>query len=89
MRLRGDLILRKMGEEYVIVDPCQDVVDMSKVFTLNETAAFIWKSLENIEFDNKTIANILLENYDVLFDQALADADLLIVEFAKGELLVD
>ncbi len=40
MKLREDLMLRHLGDEYVIIDPEQDMVDMSKVYTLNETAAF-------------------------------------------------
>lgn len=87
MKLKSDLILRQMGTEYVIVDPSQDVVDMSRVFTLNETAAFIWRALEEKEFDKELIAEILLDQYDVDYDQALEDADILINEFTKEGLL--
>lgn len=82
MKLRKDLLLRHMGEEYVIVDPSQDVVDMSKVFTLNETAALIWKELKGIEFSENTIADILLKHYNVELGQALEDANLLIEQFS-------
>ena len=34
-------MLRHLGDEYVIIDPEQDMIDMSKVYTLNETAAFM------------------------------------------------
>jgi hypothetical protein len=46
MKLRTDLILRHLGNEYIVVDPGQDMVDMSKVFTLNEVAAFLWRELQ-------------------------------------------
>ena len=87
MKLRSDLILRKMGDEHVIVDPSQDVVDMSKVYTLNETAAFIWNELQGIEFDIQVIAGVIFDNYDVEFSQALMDATILIENFSKEDLL--
>lgn len=83
MRLRKGLILREMGAEFVIVDPSQDVVDMSKVFTLNETAAFIWKELENTEFGIENIANLLTNHYEVEYNKALVDAKSLFEQFAK------
>lgn len=87
MKLREDLILRQMGDEYVIVDPSQEVIDMSKVFTLNETAAFIWKELEGNTFTGETIASILLQQYEVDYSQALQDATLLIKQFSEEGLL--
>jgi len=88
MKLRSDLILRKMGDEYVIVDPSQDVVDMSKVFTLNETAALVWQKLNDLEFTESTITDILVEHYEVDHHQALTDATLLVNQFL-GEGLIE
>lgn len=87
MKLRSDLILREMGGEYVIVDPNQDVVDMSKVFTLNETAAHVWRELTDIEFTKETIADILTNNYDVEFSQAIEDAEYLLTTFSQEGLI--
>lgn len=87
MKLRKDLILRQMGTEFVIVDPSQDVVDMSKVFTLNETAAFLWKELESLDFTQEIVAKVLTEHYNVEYEQALTDANILIEQFVKEELL--
>lgn len=81
MKLRSDLILRHIGDEYLIVDPSQDMVDMSKVFNLNETAAWIWQQLEDQEFTQDTIGNLLLDRYDVDKQQAMADAAHLIIYF--------
>lgn len=87
MRLREDLTLRSLGGEYIIVDPGQDVVDMSKVFTLNETAAFLWKELQGIDFTVDTVVDLLVENFEV--DEAIArqDASLLLSRFAEQKLL--
>ena len=39
MNLNKDLVLREVGGEYMIVNPFSDIVDMTQVYSLNETAA--------------------------------------------------
>ncbi|MGJ1387089.1 PqqD family protein [Sphingobacterium spiritivorum] len=89
MRLRTDIRLRKIGEEYIIVDPGQDMVDMSKAYTLNETAAFIWNELQNIEFSVSTIAQLLRDNYDLSPEIADKDAKELVKQLQSEGLLKD
>ncbi len=87
MRLRNDLILRQMGSDFVIVDPSQDVVDMSKVFTLNETATYIWKELEGIDFSLDDVAKIITNHYEVSEEQALVDTKILLEQLRIEGLL--
>lgn len=89
MKLRTDLQLRKLGNDYIIIDPGQEMIDMSKVFTLNETAAFLWEELQGKEFTEETVSDILLENYEVKEDVATKDAKKLIQTFIKGVLIRD
>ena len=49
MRLNSNLILRQVGGEYMIVNPFSETMDMAQVYSLNETAAWLWKQLENKE----------------------------------------
>lgn len=88
MKLRSDLTIRQLGDESIIVDPSQDMVDMTKVFTLNETAAFLWNQLQGKDFSVDNIVTILLENYDVTDKVARQDAQLMIESFTKQGLLV-
>ncbi len=67
-------MLRHLGDEYVIIDPEQDMVDMSKVYTLNETAAFLWKELQGKEFNVETVTEVLLNYYNVEYAVAEKDA---------------
>ncbi|MDV3741768.1 PqqD family protein [Elizabethkingia anophelis] len=89
MKLREDLMLRHLGDEYVIIDPEQDMVDMSKVYTLNETAAFLWKELQGKEFNVETVTEVLLNYYNVEYAVAEKDAQRLIYDFEKQGLLTD
>jgi len=83
MKLREGLILRQLGDEYVIVDSCKGVMDFSKVYTLNETAAFLWRELQGRDFDHSEIVKLLLEKYDVEKGHAERDAKSLIQKFEK------
>ncbi len=87
MKLRKDLQLRKLGGDFVIIDPGQDMVDMSKVFTLNDTAAFLWKELLNKDVSEELIVKILLENYEVEESTAKVDAKQFIKDFIDGGLI--
>lgn len=89
MRLREDLKLRHIGGDYIIVDPGQEMVDLSKVFTLNETAVFLWKELEGKEFTPETIVELLLETFDCTYEVALQDATQLIKDLKQGGLIVE
>ncbi|AQX04963.1 PqqD family protein [Elizabethkingia meningoseptica] len=89
MKLRKDLMLRNLGDEYVIIDPEQDMIDMSKVYTLNETAAFLWRELQGEEFSVATVTEVLLTYYNV--DRAIAEADALrlVEDFERQGLLTE
>lgn len=87
MELRDDLVLRHVGDDHVIVDPSQDMVDMSKVFSLNDSAAWLWKELEGCEFTTEIMVNFLKQRYEVSSEQAETDVAKLIEIFEKHDLL--
>jgi len=87
MKLRADLVLRHIGKDHVIVDPGQEVVDMSAVFTLNDTAAWLWEQLEGKAFTRDTVVELLLAEYDVSAEQADVDAGKLLETFERNGLL--
>lgn len=87
MKLRSDLVLRTIGSDHLIVDPSQDMVDLSTVYTLNSTAAWLWEQLKGKEFNIDSIVELLCENYDVDMDQAKSDAEILLQDFQKQGLL--
>jgi len=87
MKLRSDLVLRTIGSDHLIVDPSQDMVDLSTVYTLNSSAAWLWEQLKGKEFNIEGIVELLCENYDVDIDQAKSDAETLLQDFQKQGLL--
>lgn len=71
----------------MIVDPSQDMVDLSTVYTLNSSAAWLWEELKGKEFTMDTIVELLCENYDVSKEQAQSDAEILLQDFQNQGLV--
>ena len=74
MKLNKDLVLREVGGEYIIVNPFSDTVDMTEVYSLNETAGWLWRKMEEKEFTVADLVAVLQEEYEV--DEETATADL-------------
>ena len=88
MKLRGDLQLRKLGDDHILVYPGQEQVDASKVYTFNETAVQIWLELQGKEFNVESVTAVLLDNYQVEESVAEKDAEKLVKQFEKQGFLI-
>lgn len=88
MKLKKDLVLRSIGDQHVIVAPGQDMVDISKVFSLNETASWLWTALQELDsFSQDSIAELLYNRYELSRSQALVDAGRLVEIFKMHDML--
>lgn len=74
MRINQGFELREMCGEQIIIATGVANIDFSKVISLNESAAWLWKQVEGKEFTPETLAALLMEEYDVDEATALADA---------------
>ncbi|MFZ4863866.1 PqqD family protein [Sphingobacterium sp. Mn56C] len=91
MRLRAELKLRQIGDNYVVVVPEKNMMDFSNVFSLNETAAWLWDKLVDIDFTEEDMVSLLLEEYDVSgidLDAVKADVQHIVNIFQNNDLLV-
>ena len=59
-----------MCGEHIIIGTGVENIDFSKVISLNESAAWLWREVEGKEFTPATLAALLMEQYDV--DEAVA-----------------
>ena len=73
MKLRSDLRLRKIGSQYMIVEPAGGGNRQAKVFESNETAALIWERIGSEEINAEELAAYLSSEYEI--DQAVALRD--------------
>lgn len=71
----------------MVVDPGTGVVDMTYVYTLNKTAAWLWEQLKDVDFTLSTIANLLQSNYAISAEEAQRDAISFRAILVENELL--
>lgn len=81
MRLKENLRLRKVGSKYMIVDAATEQVNMVDVYTMNETAAWLWQTFAEREFTSEEMTEALCLEYDVTREQATADVWALMEEW--------
>jgi hypothetical protein len=74
MKLKAELTLRRVGADSIIIMPGQGTADITKVCSLNDTAAWLWRRLGTTDFTEEEIAGLLMEQYGVDQAQAATDA---------------
>jgi hypothetical protein len=56
------IIARRTGDEYVLVPVTDNIADMTSMYTLNETAAFVWDRIDGSSTAEE-IARALADEY--------------------------
>lgn len=74
MKVKKGLELQEVCGEFIIVPAGIENVDFSKIISLNETAADIWKGVAEMnEFSIDDMVSILMEQYEVDEETARED----------------
>ncbi|MBR3292133.1 MAG: PqqD family peptide modification chaperone [Bacteroidales bacterium] len=74
MRICSDYRLRELGDDHLVIGESADGRrDARRVVRLNESAAFLWRSVAGKDFDADTLSWLLQKEYGV--DSLAADAD--------------
>ena len=72
-KLKSRFVARKVGNEVVVVPLVNNVAQMERLYTLNETAGFLWENL-NETATVESLKTVLLENFDV--EDSVAEQDI-------------
>lgn len=75
MRIKDGFELREICGENVILSHGMENIDFSKIISLNETAAFLWKEAMGKDFDEQSLSDALLDAYDVDAETARKDVE--------------
>lgn len=73
MKLNDELVLRKIGSNYMIVKSAGDNVSLTDVIRLNETAAALWREFSGRDFSPEDMVASLCSTYEV--SEAVATRD--------------
>jgi hypothetical protein len=74
-KMKNKFVARQVGNEMILVPLTGNVAQMNELFTLNETARFIWENTK----ENTTIEDIeklMIEEFDIDAITAMDDIEL-------------
>lgn len=74
MRIDEKFKVRSVAGEYVVVDQGKDLVDMTRIISLNHTANALWQALAGKDFTTQDAVDFLTATYGITPEQAQADA---------------
>ena len=83
MIIKEGFVLRTICGQNVVSGEGTSQVNFSKLVSLNETAAYLFKAVQGREFTAETLANVLLDEYDVDRETALKDAESLCAQWME------
>ena len=88
MKTKKGYTLRSIGNETLLVpETLGCAIDFSRMISLNASAAFLWKAVEDKEFDANTLANLLVEEYGIDHDTAQHDVEALLQSWKNANII--
>ena len=73
MRINEAFSLRRMGNEEVLIANGLKNIDFTKIMVFNDTASWLWKKIQHIDFSVEYIQDLLLNENEV--DPEIAKKD--------------
>ena len=83
MRIKSGFELRDICGEHIIVSYGVENVDFTKLITLNESAAFLWRQVADKDFQEEDLVQALCGEYEVEEEQAQADVKELLTSWKQ------
>lgn len=87
MKTKTGFNLRTVCGENIIVAEGIDNIDFSRIISLNESAAFLWKSIQGKDFNTNSLTLLLTDEYDVDAETARLDVDQLVARWKEAGLI--
>lgn len=87
MKAKKGFTLRPLGKEYILVAEGLEAVDFSRMISMNETAAFLWKEVEDKVFEAETLVDLLTGEYDIDREAAQKDVEALIQTWKEADII--
>ena len=83
MKLKDNLTIRKIGDEYMMVSESGSVLDYTRVISLNKSAAYLVQEALQKEFTLEEWVTLLIDKYNIDKKRAETDVKALIDKLAK------
>ena len=83
MRTKKDLVLRPLGDQFILVAEGNAVADFTQMVSMNASSAYLWDAVEGKDFDSATLADLLVEAYGIPRKQAEHDAAVVLDDWKR------
>jgi hypothetical protein len=87
MKTKKGFRLRNICGENIIVAEGVENIDFSRIISMNESSAYLWKKVEGQDFTEKDLTNYLTEEYDVDEETAQKDVKTLIAKWLDAGII--
>ena len=83
MKIKKGFELRTVCKENIIVAFGEENIEFSKVISLNESAALMWRAVLGKDFSAEDMADALMQEYEVDRETALKDAQAMLQQWLE------
>lgn len=87
MKLKDNLAMRKIGDEYIMVSESGSTLDYTRVISLNDSAAYLIQKVVGEPFSKEDLVSMITEKYDIDKQTAETDVQKLLDKLLKAELI--
>jgi len=88
MRIKDQISLRKIADEYIMIVGSGDSLDYTQAVSLNDSAAYLIEQVQGRDFTAQDWVELLTERYEVDLEQAAADVEQLIQMLIQAEIVI-
>ena len=83
MKIVDGFRLRDVMGQAAVIGEGVDQVNFNKLITLNSTAAYLWKEVEDKDFDASVLAELLVKEYEIDEELALKDSNSILNQWVE------
>ena len=88
MKINGNLELKKIGNNYMIVESSNNNINMTNIYSMNESAAMLWHKIGFKDFTFNQLVNWIREEYIVEESTAKEDIIKLLKDWKEFGLII-
>jgi hypothetical protein len=90
MKAKKGFNLREVCKSHIIVAEGEENIDFSNIISMNETSAYLWRKVQEMpSFTVEDMASLLMEEYEVDEQTALADSQTLADKWRETGIIDD
>ena len=81
--------LRPLGKEFIITAESIKQINFNNMISLNESAAYLWKSVDGKDFNAEDLADLLVERYEIDRETALRDSKAIAAKWLEAGIVTE